>query len=78
MAKRSRRARRQEPAKQPVTPPRPQQEKPSAVAEPVTASVQSKIVNFSQEYFYVYTELRNVLIIAVIMLLLMAGLAYLV
>lgn len=76
MAKRSRRTRRQEASRQPVTPPEPPKEKQPRVDEPAPAP--GKIINFSQEYFYVYAELRNVLIITVAMFLVMAGLAYLI
>jgi len=83
MAKRSRRARRQEAAKPKQTPnivekvadsleeapaPKPAPAPPQPAAR--------KVVNFAQEYLYVYTELRNVLIVALIMFALMFGLAY--
>jgi hypothetical protein len=35
-----------------------------------------KALNFAQEYFYVYTELKNVLIITVLMLAVMIGLGF--
>jgi hypothetical protein len=35
-----------------------------------------KEINFAQEYFYVYTELRTILIITLIMFVVMAGLAF--
>ncbi|HXV44037.1 MAG TPA: hypothetical protein VEC96_13300 [Anaerolineae bacterium] len=35
-----------------------------------------KALNFAQEYFYVYSELKNVLIITALMLAVMVGLAF--
>ena len=82
MAKKSRRARRQEVAKPKQTVATPpvevsveQAQKPE-VAAPTLQSAPRKTVNFAQEYFYVYIELRNVLIVALIMFALMFGLAY--
>ena len=82
MAKKSRRERRQETAKpkQVVTTPQvetsvEQTPKPEVTA-PVPQSAPRKVVNFAQEYLYVYIELRNVLIVALIMFALMFGLAY--
>ena len=47
---------------------------PPEIAE--DAPIPRKVVNFAREYFYVYTELRNILIVAIIMFIVMAGLAY--
>jgi hypothetical protein len=35
-----------------------------------------KTINFAQEYFYVYSELRNILIITVLMFAVMVGLSF--
>ena len=42
-------------------------------AEP---TIQPKQMNFIQEYFYVYQEVRNVLIVAVLMLVVLVGLSF--
>jgi hypothetical protein len=42
----------------------------------VAAQPRRKMVDFAQEYFYVYQEMRNILIVAIIMLLVMFGLSY--
>ena len=82
MAKRSRRARRQQTAKQTVTSPVTKDEVEAAVEEAAPSeiveetSLPRNVVNFAREYFYVYTELRNILIVAIIMFIVMAGLAY--
>lgn len=84
MAKRSRRARRQESQKQtPVAPQTPVTPKPAPVkpAAPVpvagkATALNGKVVNFAQEYFYVYHDLRNVLIISVLMLVVLVGLSF--
>lgn len=83
-AKRSRRARRQRTVKQQqqVTSPAPQDKVESGVEESQPpevvedASTPRNVVNFAREYFYVYTELRNILIVAIVMFIVMAGLAY--
>jgi hypothetical protein len=49
---------------------------PAVVESPASPEVRRKSVNFAQEYFYVYTELRNIFIIAVIMFTLMVGFLY--
>jgi hypothetical protein len=80
MAKRSRRARKQSSekeinvesstvAKAPVTP----VEAPEEAAAP---SLRQKAIDFSEEYYYVYTDLRNVTAIAVVMFVLMFSLGY--
>lgn len=82
MAKRSRRARRQSKQKQAVVSPVVKDEVESVVEEfesPETTEetpIPRNLVNFAREYFYVYTELRNILIVAIIMFIVMAGLAY--
>jgi hypothetical protein len=50
----------------------------SAPAGKVEAAGQArrKTVNFAEEYYYVYLEMRNILIVAVLMFLVMIGLAY--
>ena len=37
-----------------------------------------KSVNFAQEYFYVYNELQHIVIIAILMFIVMAGLSFLI
>jgi hypothetical protein len=88
MAKRSRRTRRQQIEKQkrripdttaakvipddvvaPDTPVSPE----TVGRGPVTSR---KMVNFAQEYFYVYQELRNIFIIAVVMFAVLVGLSF--
>jgi len=82
MAKRSRRARRQAKEKRTVTSPIIKDEVEPVVEEPESPEVVEEtpvprnLVDFAQEYFYVYTELRNILIVAIIMFIVMAGLAY--
>jgi len=80
MAKRSRRARKQRRSK-----PTPQSAQPTPAAEkpqpaevelPASEAIPGTLVNFAKDYFYVYTELRNVLIVAVLMFVVMFGLAY--
>ena len=86
MAKRSRRVRKQQsskPTPQPVAAPvqpTPVAEKPQPAAvekqKPAPQPAANKLVNFAEDYFYVYTELRNVTIVAVLMFVIMFGLAY--
>ena len=89
MAKRSRRARRQRAEKQrrnvPSTPavetaPVSITTKDTAASIPATndtsQSVSRRTVNFLQEYFYVYGELRNIFIIAVLMFVVLIGLSF--
>jgi hypothetical protein len=45
------------------------------VAEAATPS-RRNLVDFTGEYYYVYAELRNILVIAILMFLVMAGLSY--
>jgi hypothetical protein len=44
-------------------------------AEPAP-SVRRKIIDFGQDYFYVYTEMRNILIVTVAMFAVMIGLSF--
>ena len=69
MAKRSRRARRQEKTK-----PVPE----VSVAEVPVVGVAQKMVDFVGEYAYVYKELRTVAIIAVVMLAVLFSLSFVV
>ena len=85
MAKKSRRTRRQEAEKQKksgaTSSASPVAETP---APPIVSEVEadqpavsrSKSVNFAQEYFYVYNEVRNILIVAGLMLVVLFGLAF--
>lgn len=48
-------------------------------AQPVvaeTSAVNRKVVDFVQEYFYVYLDLRNILIVAVLMVAVLIGLSF--
>ncbi len=93
-AKKSRRARRQEAERQrqktdtthvvetaelesveSIVEPSPE---PEAVEEDSTSQIRRKVVDFSREYFYVYTDLRNIAIISVILFVIMVGLLYLI
>jgi hypothetical protein len=88
MAKRSRRARRQQIEKQRRRTPDTTTAKvtPAHVATPDTTvstetvdpgpSTRRKAVNFAREYFYVYRELRNIFIIAVVMFAALLGLSF--
>jgi hypothetical protein len=88
MAKRSRRARRQQIEKQKRKAPDTTTAKvtPAGVATPDTTvstetvdpgpSTRRKVVNFAQEYFYVYRELRNIFMIAVLMFAVLVGLSF--
>jgi hypothetical protein len=84
MAKRSRRARKQGTDK--VTPvetspapalttaaPRQKTEEERTVSSP---SLRQQAVDFAEEYYYVYTDMRNVTIVALIMFVLMIGMGY--
>ena len=82
MAKKSRRARRQQAQKQPQSF---VQETPIEASEPEVAPeptpedrpmVSHKAVNFAQEYFYVYVDLRNILIVAALMVAVLIGLSF--
>lgn len=69
MAKRSRRARRQEKTKSVPE---------VSVAEIPTPGVVQKTVDFVGEYAYVYKEMRTVAIIAVVMVAVLFGMSYIV
>ena len=45
-------------------------------AAQATPANNRKTINFAQEYFYVYSELRNILIITVLMIAVMVGLSF--
>jgi hypothetical protein len=88
-SKKSRRARRQETAKQKQSPvsklstteiesaaeETPSPEPVETIPEPV---IKRKVVDYAKEYYYVYAELRNILIVAIVMFLLMLGLGFLI
>jgi hypothetical protein len=90
MAKKSRRLRRQESSERqrrltPESQSSPLAESPApAIAVPVEVNATSpaepalrrKTVNLAQDYFYVYQELRTVLIVAVLMLIVLVGLSF--
>jgi hypothetical protein len=88
MAKRSRRARRQQIEKQrrrtpdtttaKVTPDDVATQDTSVSSETIGPgpSTRRKVVDFVQEYFYVYQELRNIFIIAVVMFAVLVGLSF--
>ena len=85
MAKRSRRARKQTTEKRQKTPVAVKQppvekiEKTEAVSPAPVETAPTpvrKVVDFAENYYYVYTDLRNVGLIAVIMFALMFGLGY--
>lgn len=67
MAKKSRRARRQSGAPQPVRITRP--------VRPVASEAAVKEVNFSEEYHYVVEDLKRIAIIALVLLVLLIVLA---
>jgi hypothetical protein len=71
MAKKSRRSRRQQNI--PVAP-SPSDEATSEISP--GQSVKRKTIDFVQEYAYVYKDLRNVLIIAVVMFVVLIGLSF--
>jgi hypothetical protein len=80
MAKRSRRARKQSSEKAipveaaPVV--SPVEEKPVETPTVGASSPRGAVVNFAEEYYYVYTDLQNVIVIAAVMFALMFGLGY--
>jgi hypothetical protein len=88
-SKKSRRARRQEAQKQAakpiVTSPAPTSVVEAVSATPgastpkqveTTPANNHKMVNFAREYFYVYQDMRNVLIISVLMFAVLVGLSF--
>jgi hypothetical protein len=74
MAKRSRRTRRQKREQQRV--PETTTVETSIPDEVPARPVKRRSADFVQEYGYVYKELRNVLIIAVLMLVVLVGLSF--
>ena len=81
MAKKSRRTRRQESQKQPKPTPPSQPltvEAPAPVAEPAESApaANRKGINFAQEYFHVYFDMRNVLIISALMFVVLIALSF--
>lgn len=74
MAKRSRRARRQKRERQRV--PETTTVETSIPDKVPERPVKRRTINFVQEYAYVYKELRNVFIIAVLMLVVLVGLSF--
>lgn len=94
MAKKSRRARRQEAEKQRksafdvAAAASAKESSPTVVAAPKAAapvsepvvedkpSVSRKIVDFAREYFYVYVDLKNILIVAALMVVVLIGLSF--
>jgi hypothetical protein len=89
MAKRSRRERRQEIDKRRVPTPglfspleTDSQDIPSGmvaqVETPISAVPNRKVVNFAQEYYHVYVELRNIIIISILMFVVMWVLQFLI
>ena len=89
MAKRSRRERRQETDKRQV--PTPGFSSPLAtdseyipsgpatqIDMPIPAVPNRKVVNFAQEYYHVYVELRNIFIISILMFVVMWALQFLI
>jgi hypothetical protein len=88
MAKRSRRERRLEPEKRPTITPSttPSQEfdiqnipaRPAAVQVETAMPAARKVVSFAHDYYYVYVELRNIVIITVLMFVVMWALQFLI
>ncbi len=85
MAKRSRRSRRQAREERQQTPPPAESPTPSTTTEPSTPEpvVEQKSSErslqdsgFAKEYFYVYTDLRNILIVAILMMGVLIGLSF--
>ena len=86
MAKRSRRARKQTAARpqqtqsnQSTTATVEEATPKSVTSQPtpaVAASVSGKSVDFGAEYYYVYTELRNITFVALAMFAFMVGLGF--
>jgi len=79
MAKKSSKSRQQGAKKQQsiFTQPRPQAEKPQQPAvTTATSATNEKVVDFMQEYFYVYQDLRSLLLVTVLMFAVLAGLSF--
>lgn len=72
MAKKSRRRRREKVAKQPPTGQIAQQ------VEALSSSTAQDVLDFTEDYHYVYTDVRTLLVVTVIMIVLIFGLSYLV
>jgi len=53
----------------------PQVDTPAPVSEPKSSPMR-KAVDFAEEYYYVYTDLRNITIVSVVMFALMFALGY--
>ena len=88
-SKQSRRARKQQIEKQrqqeavatTTTPPPQVEEQPQVVDTPAPVAAPKsgpirKVVNFADEYYYVYTDLRNITIVSLVMFALMFALGY--
>lgn len=83
MAKRSRRARRQETEKRLQQPDQPAVPKPAAPVQkpvetpaPAPDPILNSDVDFGREYYYVYSDLRNISLVAAAMFVLMFALGY--
>jgi hypothetical protein len=72
-SKRSRRVRRQATPKPTPSPATPQPIQETTASTPTSTS---KIVDFATEYYYVFFEMRNVLIIGVLMFAVLIGLSF--
>ncbi|NIP27903.1 MAG: hypothetical protein GWO38_29830 [Phycisphaerae bacterium] len=72
MAKKSRRKRREKVAKQPTTRQTAQQ------GETLSSSTAQDVLDFTEDYHYVYTDVRILLVVTVIMIVLILGLSYLI
>jgi hypothetical protein len=75
MAKRSRQARRQALQRQTQIIETPPASKANNLADE-TQTLRRKTVDFIQEYAYVFKELRNVIIVTLLMFVVMVGLSY--
>jgi hypothetical protein len=45
-------------------------------AEAVTTNNKKSVINFAQEYFYVYSELKTILVVTMLMFVVMIGLSF--
>ena len=90
-AKKSRRARRQEAEKQrqktgtsrvvetvEVEPVKETLPEPEAVEAAPIPQIHRKAVDFAREYFYVYTDIRNIFVITLVLFVIMIGLLYII
>ena len=73
-SKKSRRVRRVEIQKQPAQPAVTPQPVPETT--PAAPANNRKLINFAQEYFYVYHDMRNVVIIGLVMFAVMTALSF--